>query len=210
MLAPVVYAIMLVLVQWFPSEHPLIRLVKEHPDPWFFALSSFSAVLVAPIVEEFLFRVLLQGWLETLTIQKLRKWFAPHTYKPVEPRIVESDRPAVEIHLSEPRRPVDELNPYVSPAVMAAEPIVTAEVAASDEGSSLVKPPPLWPTLVSSAIFALLHWGHGPDPIPLFVLALGLGYLYRQTHRVLPGIVVHMLLNAASMAMLLLSVYGGK
>jgi membrane protease YdiL (CAAX protease family) len=38
-----------------------------------------------------------------------------------------------------------------------------------------------------------------PDPIPLFVLALGLGYLYRQTHRILPCIVVHLLLNACSL-----------
>jgi hypothetical protein len=41
----------------------------------------------------------------------------------------------------------------------------------------------------------------------LFFLALGLGYVYRQTHRILPGIVVHFLLNACSMGMFLVDVF---
>jgi membrane protease YdiL (CAAX protease family) len=63
----------------------------------------------------------------------------------------------------------------------------------------------LLPVGVSSLLFALVHLGHGPDPIPLFVLALILGYLYQQTHRLWPCIVLHMCLNAASLAMLLAS-----
>ena len=40
---------------------------------------------------------------------------------------------------------------------------------------------------VSAAIFAFMHLGQGPAPIPLFFLAIGLGYLYRQTHRATPS-----------------------
>jgi membrane protease YdiL (CAAX protease family) len=36
------------------------------------------------------------------------------------------------------------------------------------------------------------------------VLALGLGYLYRQTHRIWPSLVVHALLNGCSLLMVLL------
>ena len=62
----------------------------------------------------------------------------------------------------------------------------------------------LWqPVILSSVTFALLHAGHGPDPIPLFFLAVVLGYLYAKTHRLLPSIVVHMALNGLSMLMLL-------
>ena len=99
-------------------------------------------------------------------------------------------------------------NPYAPPLVPVVEKPGSAQIVTS-EPDSTIRPPPLWPIFVSSAIFALLHAGHGPDPIPLFVLAVGLGYLYRQTHRVLPCIVVHMLLNGVSMVVLLLSVYGG-
>ena len=45
----------------------------------------------------------------------------------------------------------------------------------------------------------------------LGLMALGLGYLYRQTHRLLPSVTVHMLLNGLSMAILWIDlVYGAK
>jgi membrane protease YdiL (CAAX protease family) len=64
--------------------------------------------------------------------------------------------------------------------------------------------------LLSAALFAGLHWSHGPDPIPLFVLAVGLGYLYQQTHRFLPCVVVHFLLNGCTMAILLVELLAGR
>jgi hypothetical protein len=44
-----------------------------------------------------------------------------------------------------------------------------------------------------------------PDPFTLFVFALVLGTLYYRTHRIVPAIVVHMSLNATTLAMALLS-----
>ena len=55
------------------------------------------------------------------------------------------------------------------------------------------------PIGVSSAIFALLHFSHGPDWVPLLLLAAGMGYLYQRTHRLVPSLTVHGLLNAFSM-----------
>ena len=63
--------------------------------------------------------------------------------------------------------------------------------------------PRRWPIFVSAAIFAAMHLSHGPDPVPLFVLALGLGYVYQRTHRLLPCIVIHFLLNGWTMATML-------
>ena len=78
----------------------------------------------------------------------------------------------------------------------------------SDPGSRLEPSPPtrFWPVWASAAIFAAMHLGHGIDPVPLFVLALGLGYLYRQTHRLWPPILVHWMLNSLTMAQLLVEV----
>jgi membrane protease YdiL (CAAX protease family) len=59
--------------------------------------------------------------------------------------------------------------------------------------------------VISAAIFALLHIGHGADWIPLFPFALGLGYLYYRTGRLLPSVTVHILLNGTSMLLLWLS-----
>ena len=47
------------------AAHPLAKLVAEG-NLWVLLLCFFSAVIVAPVVEEFLFRVLLQGWFEAL------------------------------------------------------------------------------------------------------------------------------------------------
>jgi len=54
----------------------------------------------------------------------------------------------------------------------------------------------------SSALFAAAHSAVWPTPIPLFVLACGLGYLTARTRSVIPAIVVHGLFNAVSFVML--------
>ena len=48
-------------------------------------------------------------------------------------------------------------------------------------------------------LFGLAHVGYGPDPIPLFLLALVLGYTYQRTHRIVPSIVTHALFNGMSL-----------
>jgi membrane protease YdiL (CAAX protease family) len=58
------------------------------------------------------------------------------------------------------------------------------------------------PIIGSSLLFAGVHWGQGPAAVPLFFFALMLGYLYYQTHRVLPVIVAHAALNLFSMIQL--------
>jgi membrane protease YdiL (CAAX protease family) len=60
------------------------------------------------------------------------------------------------------------------------------------------------PIVISSTVFAAMHVSAGPAPIPLFLLALVLGYLYQRTHRILPSIVMHATFNATSMIMLAL------
>jgi membrane protease YdiL (CAAX protease family) len=61
------------------------------------------------------------------------------------------------------------------------------------------RPRAYWPIVASSAIFAALHSGQGAAPIPLFVLALGLGFLYRQTGRITAPMIVHMVLNGLTL-----------
>lgn len=55
------------------------------------------------------------------------------------------------------------------------------------------------PVIVSSFVFAMMHFGQGLAPVPLFLLSLGLGYLYRQTGRLWPCVVAHATLNLIGM-----------
>ncbi|MDA7980681.1 MAG: CPBP family intramembrane metalloprotease [Pirellulales bacterium] len=115
------------------SEHPILDMLKNADTPWHvWGTSILAAVIIAPLVEEFLFRGIFQGYLE--------RRFGQQSWLPI---------------------------------------------------------------VISSVFFATVHFnGDSPAPIPLFFFALGLGYLYRQTHRLWPCIVLHFCLNALSISVM--------
>ena len=210
MLAPVVYGIQMVLVQLVESKHPLVELLREHPDPKFFLVSVVAAVIVAPLAEEYFFRVLLQGWLQRAVTTRgslTEILLGGRTTSPPgeHPAEVREDLP---LENSEPvplkqASVYAEDNPYQAPHAGRSDAEPISDPRTKPAGAR-------WAIFVPAVLFALAHATHGPDPIPLFVLAVGLGYLYQQTHRILPCIVVHLLLNASSLAVLWLVVYFGK
>ena len=57
------------------SAHPIVQLVEQGKNfsPAFLMVAFLMLVIVAPLIEEFLFRLLLQGWLEA----KLRQFRVP-------------------------------------------------------------------------------------------------------------------------------------
>ncbi len=68
--------------------------------------------------------------------------------------------------------------------------------------------PVCWPAIVgTSLVFAGLHVGQGPAPISLFVLSLGIGYLFDRTGSLVSCIVIHFLLNAMTMSFLILRLF---
>jgi membrane protease YdiL (CAAX protease family) len=203
MLAPPVYALQGLLVQfWQPSKHPLVEMFKASPNAAFFGLLFVSAAVVAPLFEELVFRVLLQGYLE--------KAFA------IRPEAVESFLPADEglgVKLapdqSEPSwsQPDPDSNPYAPPRIL----IESNKTLGFDSGQLELRGLAAWlPIAISSLIFALMHYSHGPDWIPLTFLAAGMGYLYHRTHRLLPSLIVHVLINSSSLLALWVQVFDGK
>lgn len=192
MVAVPVLLIQLALTQAFPTQHPLVKMLQEDPDPRLFAAAAFAAVLVAPIAEEYLFRVFIQGWLENVFCVYRRQL-------PGTPSVLREDVGRLVLGGTRPKEagPADEQPPAMAPS----EPPLRSDPAT--HGTSAAGPwPCAWPIVISSGLFAAMHLGHGPDPIPLFFLALGLGYVYQRTHRVLPCIVMHMLFNAFALVQL--------
>lgn len=183
-LVPPVYALQSLLVIWFESHHPLMDLLKNDPPSALIVACALSAVVAAPIAEEYLFRGMLLSWLEWLAVWN-EDWGG-------ERRAPQS-----------PKNPPVMLppNPLLYGRVPKSADALDVQTDEIDEASAA--PAAWWPVAGSAILFALLHASHGPDWIPLFFLALGLGFLFRLTRRLLPCIVVHFLLNACSLVMFL-------
>lgn len=164
LLAPPVLFVQSLLANFWPTtpHHPLVRSLVEHGNSGLYWSIVLAAVVGAPLVEEFVFRVVLQGWLERVAadwrygVSSLRLSFH---------EILVGGPAANRTHFSHQR-------------------------------------PFWWPIGVSSLFFAAAHLGQGPAPISLFLLALGLGYVYERTHRWLPCAVTHMLINGVTMIQL--------
>jgi membrane protease YdiL (CAAX protease family) len=192
-LAPPVYALQFLLVELVAkSKHPLVETLREHPDPTLIAVSIVSAVIIAPVFEEYVFRGLLQGWLEKLvryTGDPTDLFLGGAQQMQQVPGSGDDDESGADSL----RVAADRDNPYA-----------LSSKADSSAGRLPLGFADYLPILASAILFAAMHMAHGPDWLPLFFLALGLGYLYRQTHRLLPCIVVHFLLNSCSMGMFLI------
>ncbi len=215
MLAPPVYAIQGLLVYfWKPSKHPLIEMFKESPDAGFFVVLFVAAAVVAPLFEELVFRVLLQGFLEkafALARPAQELVFGSPT-PPVAASLIAPALPAEPatgsspeiVFLADPSQP--DVNPY-APSSIAGEGAQLAELAEFSAQDELRGPAAWLPIAISTLIFALLHYTHGPDWVPLLLLAAGMGYLYQRTHRLVPSLIVHASLNSLSMFGLWLQIY---
>lgn len=130
-----------------PYHHPVLDDLKDSPSLSLFATMLVTTAFVGPFLEEFGFRLLLQGGLQSM-----------------------ADR--------------------------------------DDEQGRWI-PRSDWPLIVTSLIFAMLHYGQGAAYIPLFFFSLAIGYLYRQTGRFLVPLTVHMVLNTMTLCVTFLDLLYG-
>ncbi|XZE51697.1 CPBP family intramembrane glutamic endopeptidase [Planctomycetaceae bacterium SH139] len=188
MLLPPVYMLQSILVYFIKYEHPLIDVLNS-PQTWgVIAIMVTSSTIVAPLTEEFFFRGLFQGWLEHLNFRPQRNDASSTILTPDIANEADSGVDAEsdgDIAASD-RVTEDESKPSTPPG--------EASQGISRDGST-IQHVARWPLVISSLVFAAAHAGQGPAPISLFFLALGLGYLYRQTGRIWASVVVHVFLN---------------
>ena len=186
------------------------------------------AVFVAPLAEEFFFRVLLQGWLEAVWSRKRRKYRALRTGPLSWVPIVLPAAIFAWMHVRPGEPPL--ALPYLIGlhlGLMAAEilavvlAVALLKFAVGATAADLGWQPEKLPIDAGLGLLALvavigplltmqidlmevvhrtgIHYA--PDPIPLFPLALVFGGLYHRTHRIAPSLVLHMAFNATSVVL---------
>ena len=212
MLAPPVYALQGVLVYfWKPSKHPLMEMFKETPDAGFFVVLFVAAAVVAPLFEELLFRVLLQGFLEK-AVRFRGDRCTSCSGRPRRPcRVpwrVDAGRSSTPCRRSLASRSLAELESVCSPPDsrrVEAERLPIADASSPNCAGLLA-----WlPIAISSLIFALLHYSHGPDWVPLLLSGRRHGLSLSADAPPVPSLVVHVVLNSLSMWGLWVQVYEG-
>jgi membrane protease YdiL (CAAX protease family) len=164
------------------NPHPLLRMLLDGFTISDVYLAYVSAVILAPIAEELLFRGVLQSWLRRLVLDP--------------PRPARSYRP-----LPDDGRGFGD-TPERGSEGGAVSPQLPPEPGGTGRRGAARR---YLPVLLSSGIFAAMHAPQMPAPIALFFLALVLGGLYERTGRLLPSIVLHALFNGFNTTLLVLA-----
>ncbi len=204
MLMPAVYTVQMICLRLpgVPDEqvraHPLQKMVREDPTGSVAYLAVLSAVILAPILEELLFRGILQTWLIGAIgdlIQRLRRRSsAEPDASPADLEYWAEDEPgeATEVALdAPPPRPAD---PGIPP--FAKEQTADRPFSAWAAGLGIV---------LTSLVFASLHAPQWPAPVPLFLLSVGLGVVSHRTGSLLSPICMHAVFNGVSTFAILLT-----
>ncbi len=206
-------------------NHPLIRLLRQRPH-WTTLLAAIVvAVLIAPVVEEFLFRLVLQGWLESVETRLRRSMALGGKAEGVLPvLLVSAAFAALHYREAEPPAQAEALlrefrcNAGASLATLlfglaclrglsgaTLEDLgIRRGTIGSDIrlglGAFLTVAAPLYGLQIALSVVlpALVRRPIAPDPITLGLFAVVLGALYSRTHRIVPAIILHMALNATS------------
>lgn len=211
------------------TAHAVEQLLRENRSLPFILVAGVMAVLVAPVVEEMLFRVVLQGWLEKLE-NRLRRRLprAVRAMPGAGPVLFASLLFAgMHAHTAEPKIDAECLVFLLSAQSVAS--LMTllcgAVLLCAGCGATLsdvgivprrLRGDAALGLLVCMAVTGpvylafyvvqrVLPGSVAADPIPLVLLAIILGSLYYRTHRVVPSIVLHAAFNATGLTMVLLA-----
>ena len=225
------------------SAHEVVLALRSG-DPWMIVVCFFMAVIYAPICEEIVFRMFIQGYLEKVDAHlrvQLRSGRIMNPYTGqiesqsslltilpwgVSPILITSFvfammhfRPAQETP------PIEEVRWAMVAVVLAGTISVVALLfwlrlfrgaRLSDFGIVPREiPRDIFRGLVAFAAVAapiyaiqilatyLVPKDYAPDPVSIFFLSVAFGTVWCRTHRLVPSVVMHMSLNAASLALAL-------
>jgi membrane protease YdiL (CAAX protease family) len=174
-----------------PRPHALEQLARHDPLGIDWCLVVFTAVVVAPVMEELLCRGILQPW-------------AAKRPAGANMVMVVTFLVALGFRLSELARPFEQrewgslfmaLQPAAFVLLMLPGYLLVRYYFRSQTGGAI---------FASALLFGSIH-NNWPTPIPLFGLGLGLGWLAYRTQSLVGPMTLHMLFNGVACLTLMLS-----
>ena len=213
------------------KEHPLtILMIQGKKKPSILLVCFLMAVVAAPLCEEFLFRVVLQGYLQSLEESLRRNGL--FFFKGIPRGFVSVFIVALIFSLIHWRDPASKtmLDPNILFYQMVAQMtanlatvllgivylvvlrngslselgIVSTNMKSDLRGAAIVYAMIIIPMLMIQNSLNNLAPEMVADPITLMVLAMMLGILFFRTNRFLPVLSLHMIFNAVSFTLLML------
>jgi membrane protease YdiL (CAAX protease family) len=178
-----------------PEEHPLARLAREQPLAIEWVLIGLTGVVMAPILEELLFRRVLLAWAAR------RPWGGPiillAAFALTAGKSLLDITEAWDQDCLSLRSALHALEPTIFVLVMA-----TGFFVGERRFRSWRSQPCTVRAIYSTALlFGVFHiW---PTPVPLFVLGLVLGYLAYRTQNLIAPMVLHALFNGVACLLIL-------
>jgi hypothetical protein len=190
---------------WKVNHHPVEQMIRANSSPPVVILAFVSAVILAPLAEELVFRGVIQGWLTRLfeERQDRRDLLELHPSDLLPPTeelgVLWEERPdrrdPLEIHPSDPLPPTEEVGvlwTIPAPELRVGMPWPVPEDRPRSRWASAM------PIIITSILFAAVHLPQWPAPIAIFVLSVALGVLYQRTGSLVPSITLHAVFNGVA------------
>ncbi len=201
-LAFIVFAIAIVLLTPQPDKHPLMDLGSRAGQVESIVFALQVAVLW-PVVEELVFRGVLLSWLvqepsanKALILQPQQRGHiciaAAILLTLLSPAVSEA------IQARQWDRILAKLSPLLFIVALVPFYLVLPFSKWIQRRTGFSSPQSNQALFASAILFAAIHSGIWPTPIPLLVLGLGLGWLALRTRSIVPSIVVHALFNGVA------------
>jgi len=196
LMTPPVCAIQFLAVRiWRSHSHPVELMVLENLTPGVAILAVLSTMVLAPLIEELLFRGILQRWLgrfvedRPLPIKTTQEngWSA--TLEPVNESFLWDSE-----YAPPKSTPIDPGSEFLDSGYQPAEQPLS-------RSSNL-------PILLTSIFFAAMHFPQWPAPIAILLLSMALGTVYQRTGSLLASITMHATFNGINTMLLLLAALG--
>ena len=213
------------------KEHPLtILMIQGKKEPLILLVCFLMAVVAAPLCEEFLYRVVLQGYLQSLEESLRRAGLV--FFKGIPRGFVSVFIVALIFSLLHWRDPASETMPdpnmlfYQMAALLAANfatlllgivylvvlrkgslselGLVPTNMKSDLRGAAILYAMIIIPMFMIQIALKSLAPEMVADPITLMVLAMTLGILFFRTNRFLPVLLLHMIFNAVSFTLLMI------